>query len=234
VPTPTNSKTYYLLFINGLLNPQLLNPEIQKIVGTIIPPSEPIVTPPVAPPIQTIIEKIENKPPTTPLPIVLPRGPIGGGGCVVLDAYVPTIESRKHNGNVVEKAYQLEATFDILLADEQLKSSKGKVVKTAIDLQPCVKIITASGIRLSCSTTAPILTKNKGYVEAPKLFGELVAVMRNDIAFWDEIVSIEDIGYKHVRVIDTGDNSFWAGDIQNAYILHHNARIEEAMDFDKK
>jgi hypothetical protein len=58
--------------------------------------------------------------------------------------------------------------------------------------------------------------------------------MRNDIVFYDEVVSISDIGYKHVRVIDTGDNSFWAGDIQNAYVLHHNARIEDALDYDKK
>ena len=147
---------------------------------------------------------------------------------------MPTVETRLHNSKPVEKAWQIEPTFDILLADEQLKSTKGKVVKAVIDFQPCVKIITASGIRLSCSTSAPILTKNNGYVEAPKLFGELIAVMRNDVAFWDEVVSIDDIGYKHVRVIDTGNNSFWAGDIQNAYVLHHNARIEDALDYDKK
>ena len=248
-PGPTNSKTYYLLFINDELNPQLVIPRVKEIVGTIVPPTEPpvVIEEPVLPPIEPVIEPIIPVPPPptpavisggSPPPTTVPTGGGGGGGggggCVVLDAYVPTVETRTHNGKIVEKAWQLEPTFDILLADEELKSSKGKIVKAMIDFQPCVKIITASGIRLSCSTTAPILTKNKGYVEAPKLFGEQIAVMRNDIAFWDEVVSIDDIGYKHVRVIDTGDNSFWAGDIQNAYVLHHNARIEDALDYDKK
>lgn len=251
-PGPTNSKTYYLLFIKQELNPQLVVPKIKEIIGTIIPPDPPPLPQPAPLPSPIIEEKlvIEVAPPIVPPPPPTPDIPIppvvqpppttvpssrgGGGGCVVLDAYLPTVETRLHNGKSVEKAWQIENDFDILLADEQLKSNKGKVVKAMIDFQPCVKIVTASGIRLSCSTTAPILTNNKGYVEAPKLFGELIAVMRNNIAFYDEVVGIEDIGYKYVRVIDTGDNSFWAGDIQNAYVLHHNARIEESLDYDKK
>ena len=264
-PGPTNSKTYYLLFVDRELNPQLVIPRIKEIVGVISPVEEPPPPSPPALPTPVILEEIITEvalpvipappptpdipippvvqpppvtvpvyPPPSPPPPAIPPSTGGGGGCVVLDAYLPTVETRLHNGKSVEKAWQIENDFDILLADEQLKSTKGKVVKAMIDFQPCVKIVTASGIRLSCSTTAPILTKNKGYVEAPKLFGEQIAVMRNDIAFYDEVVGIEDIGYKHVRVIDTGDNSFWAGDIQNAYVLHHNARISDALDYDKK
>lgn len=264
-PGPTNSKTYYLLFIKQELNPQLIIPKIKEIVGTIIPPEppplpEPLplpspvieeqlvieaalpIVPPPAPtpdiPIPPVVQPppvtVPVYPPPSPPPPAIPPSTGGGGGCVVLDAYLPAVETRLHNSKSIERAWQIENDFDILLADEQLKSTKGKVVKAMIDFQPCVKIVTASGIRLSCSTTAPILTKNKGYVEAPKLFGEQIAVMRNDIAFYDEVVGIEDIGYKHVRVIDTGDNSFWAGDIQNAYVLHHNARISDALDYDKK
>lgn len=263
-PGPTNSKTYYLLYVDREINPQLLLPKVKEIVGTIVPPEEPPYVEPVpvvpiietaqiilAPAVPTIeapsTQIIDLIPSPLPVPSVPAPDPIpeptmpppspklgGGGGCVVLDAYLPTVETRLHNSKPVEKAWQIENDFDILLGDEQLKPITGKVVKAMIDFQPCVKIITASGIRLSCSTTAPILTKNKGYIEAPKLFGELIAVMRNGIAFYDEVVSIDDIGYKHVRVIDTGNNSFWAGDIQNAYVLHHNARIEESLDYDKK
>jgi hypothetical protein len=231
-PQPTNAKTYYLLFINGLLNPQLLNPAIVQQIGTIVPPADPIIPPAEdPPPVKIIDEQIVNQPPTTPLPKI-----VGGGGCVVLDAYVPTVETRLHNDKPVEKAWQLEPTFDILLGSDDLTTNKGKVVKALIDFQPCVRIQTASGIRLSCSTTAPILTKENGYVEAPKLFGQRVAVMRNDVTFWDEVVAIDDIGHKHVRVIDTGNNSFWAGDIQNAYILHHNVIVDENrnLNFAKK
>lgn len=233
-PGPTNSKTYYLLFVDRELNPQLIAPKVKAIVGTIVPQLEPPVIQEPLPEVIPEIIKQEIINPLPPPPTAPPPATGGGGGCVVLDAYVPTVETRLHNGKSVEKAWQIENDFDILLADEQLKSTKGKVVKALIDFQPCVRIITASGIRLSCSTTAPILTKNKGYVEAPKLFGELIAVMRNDIAFYDEVVSIDDIGYKHVRVIDTGDNSFWAGDIQNAYILHHNVLIRDEISYIKK
>lgn len=248
-PGPTNSKTYYLLFIKQELNPQLVVPKIKEIVGTIIPPEPPPLPEPVAVPTPVVEETLISaaSPPIVQPPIPSPDIPIppvvqpppttigsGGGGCIVLDAYLPVVETRLHNGKQIEKAWQIENDFDILLANEELHSTKGKIIKTMIDFQPCVKIITATGIMLSCSKTAPILTKHKGYVEAPKLFGELIAVMRNNVAFYDEVVSIDDIGFKYVRVIDTGNNSFWAGDIQNSYVLHHNVTIDNQMNYDKK
>lgn len=230
-PGPTNAKTYYLLFVDSEMNPQLVAPAVIEQVPPQIVIELPPPPPPAPPPV--LEQAIEEKPPVIPAPTVT-GDYIGGGGCVVLDAYVPTVETRTHNDRVVEKAWQIEPTFDILLADEELTISKGKVIKTLIDFQPCVKVITASGIKLSCSTTAPILTKDNGYVDAPKLFGERVAVMRNGLAFWDEVVSIDDIGYKHVRVIDAGNKSFWAGDISGAYMLHHNALIDKEFRMVKK
>lgn len=230
-PGPTNAKTYYLLFVDSEMNPQLVAPAVVEQV----PPQiivEPLPVPPPSPPV--IIEEavVERPPAVPPTQVIDTYG--GGGGCVVLDAYIPTVETRTHNDRVVDKAWQLEPTFNILLGNEDLTTRMGTVVKAVIDFQPCVRIQTAGGIRLSCSTTAPILTKEEGYVEAPKLFGKRVAVMRNNVTFWDEVVGIEDIGYKHVRVIDTGDNSFWAGDMQNAYILHHNSFIREELRYVKK
>lgn len=231
-PGPTNAKTYYLLFVDSEMNPQLVAPAVVAQVPPQIVVEIPPPPPPAPPPL--IEETIVEKPPAVSIGGGGGELSLGGGGCVVLDAYVPTIETRTHNDRPVEKAYQLEPTFDILLGDEDLKTFKGKVVKSLVDYQPCVKIVTESGIKLSCSTTAPILTKEQGYVDAPKLFGQRVAVMRNNMTFWDEVVGIEDIGYKHVRVVDTGNNSFWAGDMQNAYILHHNAFVQEELRFVKK
>lgn len=245
-PGPTNAKTYYLLFVDSEMNPQLVAPAvIAQVPPQIVVEPQPPPPPPPPPPI--IEDAVEEKPPSVPPQQVVETYRGGGGGCVVLDAYVPTVESRTHNGRPVERAWQLESTMDILLGKPPEPTTvnitvppapviaHGKVVHTMIDYQPCVRIITTSGIRLSCSTTAPILTKENGYVEAPKLFCQRVAVMRNGVVFWDEVVAIEDIGYKHVRVIDTGDNSFWAGDMQNAYILHHNVNIEyQTFRQDKK
>ena len=42
------------------------------------------------------------------------------------------------------------------------------------------------------------------------------------------------MGEKFVRGIDTGNNSFWAGETEGAYILHHNMRFEyDALEFKK-
>lgn len=40
-PGPTNSKTYYPLFVGGEMNPVLKSPPVQEIVGTITPPPPP-------------------------------------------------------------------------------------------------------------------------------------------------------------------------------------------------
>ena len=91
-----------------------------------------------------------------------------------------------------------------------------------IELQPCVRLLTKSGVSLVCSTTAPIFTKDLEFVDAPNLIRKEVACMKNDETFWDEIVSIEDVGEKFVAVINAGDTAFWAGETNEAYMLHHN------------
>lgn len=50
-PGPTNSKTYYLLFIDGGINSQLVAPSIQDAVGTLTPPGSPPPATTTVPPI---------------------------------------------------------------------------------------------------------------------------------------------------------------------------------------
>ena len=125
--------------------------------------------------------------------------------------------------------------MDILLADGQsLYTIPGKVMRTAIELQPCVRITTECGVSLVCSTTAPIPTLNNGVMKAPNVLDQMVGVYRNNESTWDKVISVEDVGDKFVRVIDTGDNCFWAGEVEGAYILHHNMRFEyDALEFRK-
>jgi hypothetical protein len=60
-----------------------------------------------------------------------------------------------------------------------------------------------------------------------------VAVMKEGKSWFSEVTSIVDVGYRFVRVIDTGNNSFWAGEKPGEYILHHNAIVNERLSIDK-
>ena len=280
-PGPTNSKTYYLLYVDRELNPQLLLPKIKEIVGTIIPPEEPPyveplpivpiietakeiiapITPTIEAPPAQIIDLIptplplpdipapnpipqpyvpapEPAPPVEPTPLPPPPAPPrigGGGGCVALESYVPLVETeQKHNDREITKAWMLESGMKISLGTDDLEIVDGQVVKTLNDYQPCVRICTSDGIALVCSTAAPIYTKEKGFIPATEVYGKRVAVMRNSKTWFDEVVGLEDVGMKFVRVIDAGNNSFWAGERPGSFILHHNVPIKDALNYDKK
>lgn len=265
-PGPTNSKTYYLLFIAQELNPQLVTPRIKEIVGTIIPPvtpplpipSPPIVIPdviqeqifeeillpqiieptvPIPPVVQPPVQPVPVPPPAPTVPFTgqsFPPQSGGGGGCVALESFIPLVELiQKHNNREITKAWMLESGMKISLGTDDLQITYGNVVKTLNDYQPCVRISTSDGISLVCSTTAPILTKDVGFIPATEVYGKRVAVMRNGRTWYDEVVGLDDVGMKFVRVIDAGNNSFWAGERPGAFILHHNIPINENFKYDK-
>lgn len=127
----------------------------------------------------------------------------------------------------------LESTMAISLGTDELEIVTGTVKKTLNDYQPCVRISTSDGITLVCSTTARIKTKEDGFIPSTELYGKRVAVMRNGRTWYDEVVGLEDVGMKFVRVIDTGNNSFWAGERPGAFILHHNVSINDDHDQEK-
>jgi hypothetical protein len=179
-------------------------------------------------------------PPTVP-PNIPGGGLTFGGGCVLLDSYIPLVESEIFNGREIKQAYQLREGYAISLntADEELNTYIGSVVFNVVDLQPCVRIETAQGISLNCSTTAPIFTKDSEFIDAPDLMNKQILCMKDNKEFWDEVVSIESIGEKFVAVINAGDTAFWAGEQDGSYVLHHNVSqeltgIDSVARFQKK
>lgn len=245
-PGPTNSKTYYLLFIDEKLNPQLVSPKVVEAIGVIGPAVSPpppvietpaVVTPPIAVEPQVEPPVIPPVVKTTPDIIIVPQLPTvpapdpapqigGGGGCVALDSFVPYVETeKKHNHRDINNAWMLEADMKISLGTDDLQIATGTVHKTLNDYQPCVKITTSDGISLVCSTTAKIKSKEKGYIPAIETYGCRIAVMRHGRVWYDEVIGLEDVGMKFVRVIDAGNNGFWAGERPDSFILHHNVII---------
>lgn len=240
-PAPTNSKTYYFIYSGEQVNTQLSSPAVVDNIGYQNPGTEPVEPEPeynFAPIIEEIINDPGVIPGTDGIGGVTTGGTTGGltgggGACVDLDSYLPCINVK--NDVAIDRAWQLDNGFDIELGrDFTLDSYTGKVVKALIDKQPCVRITTDTGISLVCSTTAPILTVSGKYVVAPELMGISIAVSDKGKKYWSKVVSIEDLGERFVRVIDTGDNSFWAGEQEGRYILHHNATIFDYFSFDKE
>lgn len=208
------------------------------------PPPEPPPlpwTPPEPPP---PVEVIDIGAPEIPLwvPAPLNNFTFGGGGCVVLESYVPAVEDKLVNGKKVEQAYQLVEGCKISLAseDDSLQNIIGEVKRSNVEYEPCVRVITEKGVSLVCSMNAPLFTKELTFTDAPETMGKYVAVMVNGATSWDKVVEIEQIGNKFVAVIDAGGTAFWAGEKPEQYILHHNVKIgrgaftSELVSYDKK
>jgi hypothetical protein len=144
---------------------------------------------------------------------------------VVLESYVPQCEGQEWNDHPTIQAFHLRPGFKLWLANEStLETFVGTVNETAVELQPCVRVRTVGGTSLVCSTTAPLPTL-RGVVKAPDVLGEKVAVLKDGMTYWETVESVEPVGNKFVHAIDAHDNSFWAGEQEGAYILHHNMAI---------
>lgn len=148
--------------------------------------------------------------------------PGGGGGCVatgtfLLDGLVD---------NVVEGQ-------DLLITDPYAEwdsnTVNGRVMYSAPEMQPLVRIETAGGAVLLCSGSAPIPTRDRGLVNAPFLRKEWIAVATRDqigengtTFTWDKVVKVDMMGPGMVQKIYVDDRCFWASANGELFILHHN------------
>lgn len=245
VPTPT-SNTANLIITSPGSDPVAPNTAFEIPVIAPSPPPviqlepAPIVTQPSIwfDVLRTLITVKEPAPsptitpvPTTTTTTLTASRTISGGGCVVLESYIPWTDEQVWNGYDVRQAYQLQDGFKIVLANESnLAVFVGEVHKTAIELQPCVRVTTEDGTSLVCSTTAPLPTL-QGVTLAPDVLGKAVAVFKDGVTYWNRVVDVENVGTKFVRVIDAHNNSFWAGEKDGAYILHHNKMMVDLESF---
>lgn len=204
-------------------------PEPPPVVPVV--PIEPVIIPPEPPPVfnvpEVVVPIVEPPPPPPPLPPPVTPLPVyndgGGGGCVVLESYIPWVDGQMFNTYEVRQAYQLQPGFKLWLGEgSTLETSLGTVKAALVEKQPCVRVTTTSGISLVCSHSAPLATL-RGIVHAPNVLGEKVAVYKDNVTYWETVETVEEVGEKFVAVIDANDNFFWAGEQEGAYILHHNA-----------
>lgn len=140
------------------------------------------------------------------------------GGCVVVESFLPDM---RRAGNVL-------VGDTLAMGDpDSLADRTGTVTYSQPVSQPCVEVITETGIVLRCSISAPIPTECDGIVLAPNLAGKRVGVRDGNGTRWEAVTRIRGIGLRMVQHISVNDGCFWAGAEQGRYILHHNKRARE-------
>ena len=139
----------------------------------------------------------------------------GGGTCVVVDSVLP---SHLRAGDV--------AVGDkLLLADPAtLEERLGVASYANVTIAPCVRIRTARGVELDCSTAAPIGVEGGDGVLAPELLGRRIPVRDYGVWRFDEVISVEPLGNREVIHLTVENTFFLAGRTAGRYILHHNMK----------
>jgi predicted phage tail protein len=149
------------------------------------------------------------------------NGGMGGGGCVTANSIVHVVLA----DGVIEAIRAADVREGDVLQGydvETLEPATATVTYSETVQQPCVQLVTVGGLTLECSRSAPIPT-SEGLVLAPDTQGKLVLVRVGGNDHWSETVcEVRDIGDQWVQHISIADGCFWAGDIAEAQILHHN------------
>jgi hypothetical protein len=144
----------------------------------------------------------------------------GSFGCVQIDSLLP-------EGGT---AGEIKVGDVMQLSDEAtLEPGSGTVSYSQRKKAPGFRITTKNGVTLVCSDSAPIPTP-EGLVLAPNLLGKSVAVRLDKDGktqtTWELVTAVDSVGEIEVQHITVGDKCFWAGEIANAFILHHNIKIQ--------
>lgn len=145
----------------------------------------------------------------------------GGGGsppppppeCVSVDAWV----------DVARRAGDIVAGDLIDALAEDMISVEPVLVDNAHDADVAgVRLVTTSGVVLTCSTTTPITQPSGATVLAGRALGAQVAVQDAAGLRWETIVQKDGVGPIRVRRIHCGGRTYAAGDNPDRRMFTHN------------
>lgn len=142
----------------------------------------------------------------------------GGGGtfppgdCVCVNMFVA---DGKRAGDL-----SVGDTLD-LMDDDMRDMGRGPVTAYRLGHQPCVELVTKSA-RVIVSTSAPVVTKEKGTLKAPDVKGLTVAVLIDGVYGFETVLDVRDVGARPIARISVGGISYAAGVEPNRLIFTHN------------
>jgi hypothetical protein len=139
----------------------------------------------------------------------------GGGACVSVEAYMPEIGKAK-NVKLNDPVIVLNETDDGV--------QKDTINHISFVKQPGIRVITSSGISLTCSTSTPLVIRNSNKKErkVTKGLGMEVPVLDNGKFSWETVVELQYLDEIEVAFITCNDGVYAAGDVDGKYILTHN------------
>lgn len=145
--------------------------------------------------------------------------PTGGGGidpeCVACDMYMDSTRQ----------------AFDISVGDtidgstyDPIGITPRTVRQNTIGSQPCYLMTTVSGIQLVASATTPMTMKDGSVLmfNNDMLFQDVLVDDDGDIR-WEQVATMEYVGYRDVVKFNVDDQSYFAGVVGNRRIATHNA-----------
>lgn len=140
-----------------------------------------------------------------------------GGGCVEVNSYVaPT---------TLASAVSVDDWIDGATYNPDGIILRQVRANTVVP-QPCLRIVTESGITLVASTTTPMtLSDGISAKLLPEMLGELVLVDDHGDLRWEHVIELEDVGVKNVVRFNVDDQSYFAGELPYRRIATHNAII---------
>ena len=139
-----------------------------------------------------------------------------GGGSVSVYAYMPL--------QTTKLAKDLTIGDELLLLDstDNSKTMIGSVVSNRVSTQKLVTLVSASGIRLTCSDNTPLTLEDKSSINSTEAKGHKLPVEDENGFRWEEIVDVLDAGVGEVATIYCLNQCYGAGDEPGKYIWTHN------------
>jgi hypothetical protein len=138
----------------------------------------------------------------------------GGGGCVGASMMMDT-----------NRAASGIAVGDVV--DGVAYNPDGIVARTVRSnvqqLEPSWRMTTVSGIELDASNSTPMTLKDgSSKMFGPDMVGELVLVDDRGEIRWEEVATMQDLGWQVVVRFNVDDHSYFAGTVGDRRIASHN------------
>lgn len=145
----------------------------------------------------------------------------GGGYCVVADSWLA--------GGVRADKVTLDTALMTLDYETMNRVERRACIQHIrfADNQPCVGIVTESGIRLGVSTATPLTLRDGSTPNVLRGLGKEVPVVDGNGFRWERIVELVNIGNRRVVHIDADNATFAAGTEQHRFVLTHNIRANK-------
>lgn len=138
----------------------------------------------------------------------------GGGGSISTEAYLPYGVTGQN----------VEAGSPVRILNETMDGYvQTDVISVRKSMQNLVKLVSYSGITLTCSDNTPLTLRDGSTINSTDATGHYLPVQDDDGFRWEEIIAVEHVGRGEVATIFCDNQCYAAGDVEGRWIWTHNS-----------